>query len=56
MGRGFTSDAASQAIFGGELVGEDLGYDPPRLLPAANVRAVSEQWQSGIPNRPKHHE
>ncbi len=38
-----TSDVASQAIFGGEPVGEDLGYGPPRLLSAVDVRSVAER-------------
>lgn len=36
-----TDDAASDAIFGGEPIGEDLGYGPGRLLPASGVSAVA---------------
>jgi hypothetical protein len=38
-----TDDVASDAIFGGEPVGEDLGYGPPRLLPAERVSELSER-------------
>ena len=36
-----TDDSLSETIFGGESIGEDLGYGPGRLLPADRVRAVA---------------
>ncbi|MBW9208264.1 YfbM family protein [Mumia sp. zg.B21] len=36
-----TPAEVSDAIWGGEEAGEDLGYGPPRLLSPAGVRAVS---------------
>jgi hypothetical protein len=36
-----TDDEASNAIFGGEEIGEDLGYGPGRLLKASGVDAVA---------------
>ncbi|MEQ7128763.1 YfbM family protein [Actinopolymorpha sp. B11F2] len=33
----------SEAIFGGEPVGEDLGYGPGRLLPASRVSGVAAE-------------
>lgn len=35
-------DPLSDVIFGGEGVGEDLGYGPPRLLRAARVQVVAD--------------
>ena len=36
-----TDEVASDAIFGGEPVGGDVGYGPGRLLPATQVAAVA---------------
>lgn len=36
-----TDDVTSEVIFGGEPVGEDLGYGPARLLDPERVRAVA---------------
>lgn len=41
-----TSDVVSQAILGGEPIGEDHGYGPPRLLSAADVRGVAEHLRA----------
>ena len=38
---GPTADVPSEAIFGGDPFGEDLGYGPGRLLPAERVIAVA---------------
>ena len=38
---GPTADVPSEAIFGGDPVGEDLGYGPARVLPAERVTAVA---------------
>lgn len=35
-------DGAGAAILGGEEIGEDGGYGPPRLLDAEKVRVISE--------------
>src|SRR3569832_1383456 len=37
-----TAETLSDAILGGEGIGEDLGYGPGRLLAAARVGAVAE--------------
>lgn len=37
-----TDDVTSDAVFGGEPMSEDLGYGPPRLLPAGRVRVVAD--------------
>lgn len=39
---GETAGVLSEAIFGGEPLGEDLGYGPGRLLPAAQVSLVAD--------------
>lgn len=36
-----TEAPLSDAIFGGDAFGEDLGYGPPRLLPPERVRSVA---------------
>lgn len=36
-----TDDVTSEVIFGGQPVGEDLGYGPARLLDPERVRAVA---------------
>ena len=36
-----TDDVTSEVIFGGEPVGEDLGYGPARVLDPERVRAVA---------------
>lgn len=40
-----TGDVTSDAIFGGEPTGEDLGYGPGRLLSAEGVGAVAARLQ-----------
>jgi hypothetical protein len=40
-----TSDVVSSAIFGGEPLGEDLGYGPGRLLSTEGVGAVAAALQ-----------
>jgi hypothetical protein len=41
-----TDDVTSEVIFGGEPVGEDLGYGPARLLEPEGVRAVASALQA----------
>lgn len=38
---GPTADPASEAIFGGEEIGEEIGYGPARLLAPDRVRIVA---------------
>ncbi len=40
---------AGEAVLGGDPVGEDQGYGPPRLLPADRVRAVAAALQEVTP-------
>ncbi len=37
-----TDDVTSDALFGGEPIGEDLGYGPPRLLSPERASAVAD--------------
>lgn len=45
-----TLDAVSGAVLGGEPLGEDLGYGPPRLLSAADVSAVAAAMHEVAPD------
>lgn len=45
-----TAEVASEAIFGGEPIGEDLGYGPGRLLSAAGVGAVAARLRELEPD------
>ena len=47
---GPTDDSLSETIFGGEAIGQDLGYGPVRLLPADRVRVVARALGQIEPN------